>query len=76
MDKEQLLDVRELEPPEPLQAVLNTLATLSPRQRLRVIHHREPYPLYPILDQWGLTYETRQHTPDHYEILIWHPDVI
>lgn len=72
MDKEINIDVCGLEPPEPLERVLDALSELAPDQQLRMLIDREPRPLYAILQQNGFTYEQRQR-PDHlYEILIRH----
>ena len=65
------LDVRDLEPPEPLQQALAALAVLKPGEQLRMLHHREPFPLYAILRERGFTYRTRQLADDNYEVLIW-----
>jgi uncharacterized protein (DUF2249 family) len=65
------LDVRDLEPPEPMQQALAALATLKPDEQLRMLHHREPFPLYPILRERGFTYRTTQLADDTYEVLIW-----
>lgn len=40
------LDVRELEPPQPMIAILQKLVDLGPGAQLRVRHHREPVMLY------------------------------
>lgn len=65
------LDVRDLEPPEPMQQALAALATLRPGERLRMLHHREPFPLYAMLRERGYTHRTTQLADDTYEILIW-----
>ena len=65
------LDVRELEPPEPLQQALAAIAMLKPGERLRMLHHREPFPLYAMLRERGYIYRTTQLSDDCYEILIW-----
>lgn len=65
------LDVRDLEPPEPMQQALAALATLKPGERLRMLHHREPFPLYAMLRERGYTHRTTQLADDTYEILIW-----
>lgn len=66
-----LVDARWLEPPEPLERVLAALAQRAPQQRVRLLLHREPYPLYDILRQMGLTYSTQQQPDGCYEILIF-----
>jgi uncharacterized protein (DUF2249 family) len=72
MENEISIDVCGLEPPEPLERVLDALSELAPGQQLRMLIDREPRPLYGILQQNGYTYEQHE-TPDHlYEILIRH----
>lgn len=66
------LNVCGLAPPEPLQRVLEALETLQPGEQLRMLHHREPFPLYKILHERGFTYRTTQLAEDFYEILISH----
>lgn len=58
-----LLDVRELEPPEPLERVLDTLEVLPEGGRLQVLLRREPFPLYGLLLRENYRYET-EFTPD------------
>lgn len=65
------LDVRGLEPPEPLQRALEAIAALQPGEQLRMLHHREPFPLYAMLRERGFTHRTTQLSDDCYEILIW-----
>lgn len=65
------LDVRELEPPEPMQRALDAIARLKPGEQLRMRHHREPYPLYTILNERGFSHRTTQLADNSYEILIW-----
>lgn len=65
------IDVCGLEPPEPLERVLDGLGRLQPGQRLRVLIPREPFPLYSILDRNGYLHETTCREDFLYEILIW-----
>ena len=65
------LDVRDLEPPEPLEQALAALTQLKPGGQLRMLHHREPFPLYAILRERGFNYRTTQVADDSYEVLIW-----
>ena len=65
------LDARYLEPPEPMQQALAALATLKAGEQLRMLLHREPFPLYATLRERGFTYRTTQLSDDKYEILIW-----
>lgn len=72
MKEEIKLNVCGLEPPEPMERVLDALSRLAEGQRLCMLIDREPRPLYRILDLNGFAYETRP-LPDYlYEILIWH----
>ena len=71
-DQDMRLDVRGLEPPEPLERVLDALAVLPPGQRLCMIIDREPRPLYGILDNNRFQYQTSLLSDFSYQILIWH----
>lgn len=43
---ERRLDVSDLEPPEPMERILDALDEMPAEDCLRVRHRREPYPLY------------------------------
>jgi uncharacterized protein (DUF2249 family) len=66
----QVLDVRALAPPEPLERVLDALADLPAGGRIWVLHRREPFPLYDLLQTMGYSWRT-QGRDDRFEILIW-----
>ncbi len=66
-----VLDVCGLEPPEPLERVLEALSSLPSGRRLCVIIGREPIPLYRILEQNGYAHQTRCREDFLYEVLIW-----
>jgi len=68
-----VLDVSSLEPPEPLERVLDALADLPAGDRLRVLHRREPFPLYDLLRRMGYAWETTG-SDGRFEILIWPRD--
>ncbi len=68
-----LVDARGLEPPEPLERVLASLAQRRPSQRVRLLLHREPFPLYTLLKQMGLTYATELMPDGNFCILIGDP---
>lgn len=57
------LDLRGLEPPQPLRAVLATLDAGTLPLRLR--HHRAPALLYPRLEARGLAWTTTRDGDDH-----------
>lgn len=65
------LDVCGLEPPEPLERVLEALAQLQPQQRLCMLIDREPLPLYRILAGNGYAHQATMLPDYRYEILIW-----
>ncbi|KQY16229.1 hypothetical protein ASD28_22560 [Massilia sp. Root133] len=48
-----LLDLRALPAPEPMERVLDALDSLADGARLRVLLAREPHPLYGILARTG-----------------------
>lgn len=63
------LDVRALEPPEPMLRIMQRL-TDAPDEPLRVRIHREPFPLYELLAKQGFRYRTRRLGEADYELLI------
>ena len=72
---EQLIDVSALEPPEPLERILDALGDLSPGDWLRVRHRRNPVPLYRMLRDMGYRWETLCLAPERFDILIWPEDM-
>jgi uncharacterized protein (DUF2249 family) len=72
MENEIAIDVCGLEPPEPLERVLDALSVLEPGQQLRMLIDREPRPLYGILQQNGFRHEVLPRSDGLYEILIKH----
>ena len=72
MENKITLDVRGLEPPEPLERVLDALSSLRTDQQLCMQIDREPFPLYRILDANGFNHKTDPMPDFSYEVLIWH----
>lgn len=65
-----VLDVRHLNPPEPMERILLGLRLLTGARELRVLIHREPFPLYQILSERGFVWRTT-HLPEvGYELVI------
>jgi uncharacterized protein (DUF2249 family) len=58
-----VLDVRGLEPPQPMQRVLEEIERLGPGAELEVRHDRRPQFLYPQLDERGFVHETDEPEP-------------
>lgn len=67
------VDARWLEPPEPMEMAMDAIGRMEPGQRVRLLLHREPMPLYGMLRQMGLTHQTRPIEEGCYEILIFDP---
>ena len=72
MENDITLDVCGLEPPEPLERVLEAISQLRPGQRLCMLIDREPLPLYRILENNGYVYQNHCRPDFLYDILIWH----
>lgn len=70
---DQLLDVSRLEPPEPMERVLDALADMPAGDRLVLRHRRQPFPLYDILRRMGYRWSVST-TDGGFEILIWSDD--
>ena len=68
------LDVRGLEPPEPLEKVLDALDLLPAGEHLCMLIEREPRPLYRILANNGFAYSTATLPGCLYEVTIWRSD--
>jgi TusA-related sulfurtransferase len=64
------LDVRGLEPPVPMEQALDRIAHMAPRQTLRLLIHRQPYPLYELLDAMGYIHHTEAQVGGDYVVVI------
>lgn len=60
------LDVRELEPPLPMQRILERLAELGPGAQLLVRHHRDPAMLHAQLARRGFSARVERRGEDDY----------
>ncbi len=68
------IDVRWLEPPEPFERIVGALSTLARGERLRVLIHREPLPLFAMLRDNGYQYTALRCDDGTFEIFIWEPE--
>ena len=68
---EQTLDVSDLEPPEPMERILEAIENLGKGDYLRVTHRREPHLIYPMFENMGFAWHTRPGGPVGYEIFVW-----
>ena len=71
---EVLLDVSDLEPPEPLELTLESADNLKPGQYLRMLHRRDPCMLYGNLDNNHFKYFQREGSTTAVELFIWRED--
>ena len=65
-----VLDVRNLEPPEPMSRTLAALETLPKGSTLVHINQRVPHLLLPHLEERGFTYEIREQASDLVRVFI------
>ncbi len=65
------LDVRGLEPPQPLLKIFSTLEELNDDTALHIIHERKPIHLYPRLKDAGYKFLTEETGDELYTIKIW-----
>ena len=68
-----VLDVREMEPPEPLAFTLAALETLAPGGTLVQVNVRTPQFLLPRLAERGFAYEIREVAPGRVHLFIRRP---
>jgi hypothetical protein len=71
MARARVVDVSELEPPEPMTVALATLRDLAPDEYLVLRHRREPIPLYAMLTGLGFAWRLRTGSVTAFEVLIW-----
>jgi uncharacterized protein (DUF2249 family) len=69
-----LVDARGMEPPEPLERVLEAVADFEPGDRLTLVTDCEPLPLYRILQRNGFRHHAHPGVDSLYEIAIWRED--
>ena len=72
--EEILLDVSDMEPPEPLVFTLEAAEQLQPGQYVRMLHRREPCLLYPNLKDNNFSYYQREGLLAAVEVFIWRKD--
>ena len=69
-----MLDVRGLEPPEPMVRTLEALEALPPGATLVQVNVRVPRMLLPQLGARGFVYEVREQGPDLVRVFIRRAD--
>ncbi|MHB8231481.1 MAG: DUF2249 domain-containing protein [bacterium] len=65
------MDVRGLEPPQPLLKIFETLESLKDDEALYITHERKPIHLYPRLKDAGYKFLTEEKSGDLYTVKIW-----
>lgn len=71
MARHVTLDIRGLEPPEPLERVLATIADFRAGDTLKLLTDYEPYPLYRILERDGFAHRMEPGADATCEVTIW-----
>ena len=71
MTREVALDVRGMQPPEPIERVLETIADFKAGDRLQLTIDCMPQPLFRILDRHGYLHRVEPGTESLYLITIW-----
>jgi uncharacterized protein (DUF2249 family) len=64
------IDVRGLEPPQPMVRILDAVERLRAGDTLEVLHERRPVFLYPQLDERGFLHDTDEPAPGLVRIVI------
>ncbi len=65
------IDVRGLEPPQPLLKIFETLENIKEGEALYITHERKPIHLYPRLKDAGYKFLTEETGEDLYTVKIW-----
>ncbi len=66
-----IIDCREMFPPEPMEHVLEAVESLSDNGAILMVHRKEPIPLYPKLEERNCSYETKISDDGSVHVLIW-----
>ena len=73
MAKEIMLDVHDLQPPEPMHQALDALDKLTAGEYLKMIHRMQPFPLFNILNENNFRYRVIPGDKG-FHIYIWKMD--
>ncbi|MDH5631895.1 MAG: DUF2249 domain-containing protein [Gammaproteobacteria bacterium] len=71
MARQVLLDVSDMEPPDPLVMATEAVSQLQPGEYLCLRHRRDPCLLYEQLQQSGFGFRQRQGSVTAVELLVW-----
>ena len=68
MCKEIIVDVHELQSPEPMEIMMKALTELQQGEYIKMQHRMQPFPLYDILLENGFRYEIMD---GEFDIFVW-----
>ncbi len=68
------LDVSEMAPPEPYRQAVEALIEMPHGSLLKMVHRKEPYPLYQTAAEMGFYHKTTYLDDGVVQILFWHKD--
>lgn len=71
MPAERLIDVSELDAPEPFEAALQLVSQLKKGEYIRMLHRKQPLPLIEILSKQGYECHVKPGHKTQWEIIIW-----
>lgn len=66
------IDARQMQPPEPMERVLEALDLLEPGNEIHLLIYREPVPLYNVLKRNGFTHVTQRDANNTFVVRIMH----
>ena len=69
------VDCRELEPPQPLIRVLETIDMMRDDEAVLMLHRQKPCILLPKLEKLGFRYDMTEKGDGSIELLIWREQV-
>ncbi len=72
MDNFVQINVKDLPPPKPMVKILTALSSLESHQVLKVLHRREPFPLYEKLLEANWHYRCDKIADDDFVLYIFH----
>ncbi len=70
MCKEIVLDVHEMQSPEPMEVVMDMLEKLNQGEYIKMLHRMQPFPLYDILLENGFRYKVT-NGEFGFDIYVW-----
>ena len=73
MAKEIVLDVHDLQPPQPMEKAIDALDKLTDGEYLKMIHRMQPFPLFNILTENNFKYRVKPGEKG-FDIYIWKID--